>query len=69
MGRPGTNNGGGPRWATMPRGKCPLCGLVKPVGITQGRENGFICRNPTKCRVRAAKKKANGAAEAAKKTS
>lgn len=44
----GTNNGGGPRWADMPRGQCPKCGLVKPVGVTQ-HERGFLCRSPDKC--------------------
>ena len=52
----GTNNGGGPRWGTMPRATCPLCGLNKPVGVTQ-RDRGYVCRNADKCAKRAAKRK------------
>lgn len=52
MSRSGTNNGGGPRWATMPRGKCPVCGLVKPVGIYQADDRGNVCRNSEKCEAR-----------------
>jgi hypothetical protein len=55
--RSGTNNGGGPRWATMPRAVCPLCGLRKPVGVLQ-HERGFACNNVSKCKERAAKKRA-----------
>ena len=50
-----TNNGGGPRWATMPRATCPRCGLHRPVGLTQG-ESGFECRNRGKCDERRAAK-------------
>lgn len=57
MARTGTNNGGGPRWGTMPRGKCPLCGLIKPVGVRQA-ERGFVCNNSSKCRARRDKRKA-----------
>ena len=56
MGRTGTNNGGGPRWATMPRAVCPKCGLNKPVGVLQA-DRGFLCRNTIKCQERAAKRK------------
>jgi hypothetical protein len=45
----GTNNGGGPRWATMPRACCPWCGLVKPVGVMQVQRNGGRCNNRKKC--------------------
>ena len=44
-----SNRGGGPRWATMPRAKCPRCGLVKPVGVTQVARNGGECANRRKC--------------------
>lgn len=56
MGRTGTNNGGGPRWTTMPRGTCPKCGLNKPVGVRQ-HETGNYCRNRSKCEARAKRKK------------
>lgn len=52
----GTNNGGGPRWATMPRATCPRCGLTRPVGIAQ-HERGNVCRNTEKCKQRAARRK------------
>lgn len=55
MGRTGTNNGGGPRWGTMPRATCPKCGLNKPVGVTQSDSN-FVCRNTDKCAARALKR-------------
>lgn len=48
MSRSGTNNGGGPRWGSMPRETCPLCGLTRPVGVTQG-DRRFECRNKAKC--------------------
>ena len=57
MGRTGTNNGGGPRWATMPRAKCPLCGLVRPVGVLQ-HQRGNICNNREKCKSRQARRAA-----------
>jgi hypothetical protein len=57
MGRTGTNNGGGARWSEMPRGKCPLCGLTKPVGVTQYKR-GMVCVNPSKCKKRQERKKA-----------
>lgn len=55
----GTNNGGGPRWATMPRATCPRCGLTRPVGVTQA-DRDFVCRNRAKCEERRAKRKAKG---------
>ena len=58
MGRPGTNNGGGPRWGTMPRAKCPRCGLVKFVGVLQSEERHNICNNIDKCNKRRAKREA-----------
>lgn len=51
MSNRGTNNGGGPRWATMPRGTCPRCGLNKPIGVLQ-EENGLQCHNREKCEKR-----------------
>lgn len=51
----GTNNGGGPRWAKMPRAVCPRCGLNKPVGVTQSTR-GFVCNNRVRCDARAKKK-------------
>jgi len=48
----GTNNGGGPRWAMMSRARCPLCGLVKPVGESQVARQGGVCHNTAKCRER-----------------
>lgn len=57
MGRTGTNNGGGPRWATMPRKTCPRCGLTRPVGECQGERN-YECRSRSKCDARKARKKA-----------
>ncbi len=51
MARSGTNNGGGPRWGTMPRETCPRCGLTRPVGIHQG-ENAWLCNNTEKCHKR-----------------
>jgi len=51
----GTNNGGGPRWATMPRATCPRCGLTRPVGILQ-HERGNYCRNQSKCEARRKRK-------------
>lgn len=61
MGRTGTNNGGGARWADMPRGTCPKCGLTRPVGVHQG-DRGFVCTRPSKCEARAEKKRAQAAA-------
>lgn len=57
MARTGTNNGGGPRWADMPRATCPKCGLNRPVGVTQ-HEDGFYCRSQARCEARAKRKKA-----------
>lgn len=57
MSRSGTNHGGGPRWGTMPRATCPLCGLTRPVGLHQ-HERGYVCRNREKCAARAARRKA-----------
>lgn len=47
----GGNRGGGPRWATMQRATCPICGLNRPVGALQG-ERRFVCRNKAKCEER-----------------
>lgn len=58
MGRSGTNNGGGPRWADMERAECPRCGLFRPVGTMQVIRNGGCCLNPSKCDARAAKRAA-----------
>lgn len=57
MGRTGTNNGGGPRWDTMKRAVCPVCGLYRPVGDKQYL-NGNQCRNRTKCMERRLKREA-----------
>lgn len=59
MGRTGTNNGGGARWHLMERATCPLCGLNRPVGVTQV-ERGYRCRNAVKCDQRLAKLQARG---------
>lgn len=51
----GTNNGGGARWHLMDRARCPICGLVRPVGALQARR-GYICNNKTKCEERKKKR-------------
>lgn len=50
----GTNNGGGARWGTMPRAACPVCGLHRPVGVTQVARDGGRCINRRKCEQRRA---------------
>lgn len=60
MAKTGKNNGGGPRWGTMPRATCPRCGLTRPVGITQG-ERAYLCNNTAKCHARMEKREKKAA--------
>ena len=52
-----SNNGGGPRWGTMPRAVCPICKLNKPVGVRQEQRN-YVCHNRERCEARRKKRAA-----------